>query len=148
MAPFNPSGEKQIALWPRRPVIISAIICGLMAIAGLVLALYTYFATPASSGIPVYLGSRVVRLESKEVHLFVFPIFQFFMFFMIALPACRWRSFIKNAAERQRYWDSQTDFFHGMNYSVLHRIFYIGPIIFATGLLIANIFRCSHLLSQ
>ena len=135
-----------MATLSRRPMMFSAIGCGVMAIIGLVAATFTYMHTNGVDGISIYADSKLERVESKELYIFVFPVFQIFVFFMLALPAFRWDNFIRKSVEREMYWKEKQSSLREINIPVLYKTVCISLFVVGAILLVVNIYRYRDLL--
>src|SRR5438552_1025862 len=100
---------------PRTPFLIAALVGAVVFVLGTAISTYTYVNTPGIAEVPIYVNQKFVRTESKEIYLSVFPIFEFWMCFIMIYPIMRWDSFSRRALaidayhKRERTWLREID---------------------------------------
>jgi hypothetical protein len=73
---------------------VAAIFCGISALTGLLILTHTSSHTPTVHEVPIYLGQRVLRSESKEWYLLSPELLLMFFFFWTAYYALTWKRFV------------------------------------------------------
>jgi hypothetical protein len=73
---------------------IAAVLCGINALAGLLIFAHTSSNTPTVHEVPIYLGQRILRWESKEWYLLSPELLLIFFFLWTAYYAWTWRRFV------------------------------------------------------
>ena len=81
----------------KTPFVIAASVGTVVFVLGAAISAYTYVNTPGISEVPIYVDQKFVRTESKEIYLSVFPIFEFWILFMVMYLVIRWNSYSQKA---------------------------------------------------
>jgi hypothetical protein len=88
--------EKLARMW----LLIGAGGCAILAAVGWAITIYASTSTPQMAQVVVTAANRTTSIQNKAVYLFVFPVFQTWLFVMVLSPTVRWKSMVRKA-ERQ-----------------------------------------------
>lgn len=132
----------------RTPVLIAAIVCGVIAILGASISAYSYLQTPGISEVPIYADGQFVRTESKAVYLSALPIGQIFICLILTYHVLRWDRFREKLIASDAYFKNSSGALRNLHAPTLLASVSIGFCLLQTLLLISNIQLCVDVLSK
>jgi hypothetical protein len=119
--------EGPVAKLSRTPILIAAVICGIMAFVGVTASIYTFVSTPVIRDIPVYLDRVGATIESKELYLFAMPLFLAIVSLVLGYYALTWNEFIrKQSAEIEFYRKARASGLRVVNIPLLFNTISVG----------------------
>jgi len=147
-----------LVFWPRRfasssecispkPLLLTSIFTGILTVATIAFAIYTFLKTAAISEVPIYVQHKLHRTEYKATFLFVFPSFIAFLFIVSVYQCLRWEKFKRKIVEQQEAARIRGDVTGQINFETLNKLVAIGWCFMAAVLTNQAIQRCYALLS-
>jgi hypothetical protein len=132
----------------RTPFLIAAVVGATVFVLGATISIYTYLNTPGISDVPIYVKQKFLRTESKEIYLSVFPIFEFWVCFMVTYLVVRWNSYSQRAQAIAAYHVAERTWLRDINLKTLFNFTAGMSCAMQFLLLYFNIKACADLLAR
>jgi hypothetical protein len=105
----------QASTLSREPIVVAAVVTGLIALVGISIAAYTYLNTAEIYQIPIYRGPTFVRYESKTSYLFMPVLFLVFPFAIFSLLALWWEKVKSIMSAKEEFYKTRSEAMRKIN---------------------------------
>jgi hypothetical protein len=131
----------------RGPVIIAAVVCGTMAVAGLTAAFLTSAYTPRVFAIPVHVDGIGSRLEDKWFYLLAPQSLLWLTSIAMIYFAMTWGSFVRNATKTVSFDEFDGSLMRDWDLDALSKGAFVCVSAFQGAILLLALHRCSVVLN-